>query len=46
MFVSTDGGAFGALGAARFAAHVAAPREDALAVVSLDALAAPAGRAS
>ena len=38
VFVSTDGGAFGALGAARFAEH-SPYRSDALAVVSLDAIA-------
>ena len=37
-FVSTDGGAFGALGAARFAEH-SPYRSNALAVVSLDAIA-------
>jgi aminopeptidase YwaD len=38
VFVSTDGGAFGALGAARFAEH-SPYRSDALAVISLDAIA-------
>lgn len=38
VFVSTDGGAFGALGAARFAAR-SPYRENALAVISLDAIA-------
>jgi hypothetical protein len=38
VFVSTDGGAFGALGAARFAEH-SPYRADALAVISLDAIA-------
>ena len=38
VFVSTDGGAFGALGAARFA-ESSPYRENALAVISLDALA-------
>ncbi len=38
VFVSTDGGAFGALGAARFAEH-SPYRTDALAVISLDAIA-------
>lgn len=37
VFVSTDGGAFGALGAARFA-QTSAYRDDALAVISLDAI--------
>lgn len=37
VFVSTDGGAFGALGAARFAA-TSPYAEDALAVISLDAI--------
>jgi hypothetical protein len=37
VFVSTDGGAFGALGAARFAER-SAYRDDALAVISLDAV--------
>ena len=37
VFVSTDGGAFGALGAARFA-EVSAYRDDAVAVISLDAI--------
>ena len=37
VFVSTDGGAFGALGAARFA-ETSSFRQDALAMVSLDAL--------
>jgi hypothetical protein len=40
VFVSTDGGAFGALGAARFAER-SSYREDAVAVVSLDAIAGP-----
>lgn len=40
IFVSTDGGAFGNLGAARLAAD-ADLREDVLAVVSLDALGGP-----
>ena len=40
VFVSTDGGAFGALGAARFA-ESSPYREDALAVISLDAIAGP-----
>ena len=40
VFVSTDGGAFGALGAARFA-ESSLYREDALAVISLDAIAGP-----
>ena len=38
VFVSTDGGAFGALGAARFA-ESSSYRNDALAVISLDAIA-------
>ena len=38
VFVSTDGGAFGALGAARFAEH-SRYRSDTLAVISLDAIA-------
>ena len=38
VFVSTDGGAFGALGAARFA-ESSPYRDDALAVISLDAIA-------
>ncbi|MBA2332967.1 MAG: M28 family peptidase [Actinobacteria bacterium] len=38
VFVSTDGGAYGALGAARFAA-ISRFRNDAVAVVSLDAIA-------
>jgi hypothetical protein len=38
VFVSTDGGAFGALGAARFA-ESSPYRENALAVISLDAIA-------
>jgi hypothetical protein len=38
VFVSTDGGAFGAIGAARFA-ESSPYRDDALAVVSLDAIA-------
>ncbi|MGZ8782176.1 MAG: M28 family metallopeptidase [Gaiellaceae bacterium] len=38
VFVSTDGGAFGALGAARFA-ESSTYRENALAVINLDALA-------
>jgi hypothetical protein len=38
VFVSTDGGAFGALGAARFA-ETSAYRNEALAVISLDAIA-------
>ncbi|NUT55321.1 MAG: M28 family peptidase [Thermoleophilia bacterium] len=38
VFVSTDGGAFGALGAARFA-ESSRYRDDALAVISLDAIA-------
>jgi hypothetical protein len=38
VFVSTDGGAFGALGATRFAEH-SPYRGDALAVISLDAIA-------
>ncbi len=38
VFVSTDGGAYGALGAARFAA-TSRYREDVVAVVSLDAIA-------
>jgi hypothetical protein len=38
VFVSTDGGAFGALGAARFA-ETSAYRDNALAVISLDAIA-------
>jgi Peptidase family M28 len=38
VFVSTDGGAFGALGAARFA-HGSPYRDDALAVLNLDAIA-------
>ena len=38
VFVSTDGGAFGALGAARFAGD-SPSRRDALAVISLDAIA-------
>jgi hypothetical protein len=38
VFVSTDGGAFGALGAARFAEQ-SRYRNDALAVISLDAIA-------
>lgn len=42
VFVSTDGGAFGALGAAHFAAS-SSYRDDALAVISLDAIAG-AGR--
>ena len=42
VFVSTDGGAFGALGAAQFAAS-SSYRDDALAVISLDAIAG-AGR--
>ena len=42
VFVSTDGGAFGALGAARFA-ESSPYRESALAVISLDAIAG-AGR--
>jgi Peptidase family M28 len=42
VFVSTDGGAFGALGAARFAA-TSAYRNDALAVISLDAIAGSHG---
>ena len=37
VFVSTDGGAFGALGAARFA-ESSPYRDDALAVISLDAI--------
>jgi hypothetical protein len=37
VFVSTDGGAFGALGAVRFA-QTSAYRDDALAVISLDAV--------
>ena len=41
VFVSTDGGAWGGLGAARFAAE--APYDDLLAVVSLDAPAGLAG---
>ena len=40
VFVSTDGGAFGALGAARFA-ESSRYRENALAVISLDAIAGP-----
>src|ERR671912_522384 len=40
VFVSTDGGAFGALGAARFA-NSSPYRENALAVISLDAIAGP-----
>ena len=40
VFVSTDGGAFGALGAARFA-ESSPYRENALAVISLDAIAGP-----
>jgi hypothetical protein len=38
VFVSTDGGAFGALGATRFA-ETSAYRDDAVAVISLDAIA-------
>ena len=38
VFVSTDGGAFGALGAARFA-ETSTYRNDALAMISLDAIA-------
>ena len=38
VFVSTDGGAFGALGAARFA-ETSAYRDEAVAVISLDAVA-------
>jgi len=40
VFVSTDGGAFGALGAAQFA-ESSPYRENALAVISLDAIAGP-----
>ncbi len=40
VFVSTDGGAYGALGAAQFAAN-SPYRDNALAVVSLDAIAGP-----
>ena len=43
VFVSTDGGAFGALGAARFAQH-SPYRSNALAVISLDAIAGPEPR--
>lgn len=42
VFVSTDGGAFGALGAARFA-ESSPYRENALAVISLDAIAGSGG---
>jgi peptidase M28-like protein len=42
VFLSTDGGAFGALGAARFAEH-SPYRDNAVAVISLDAIAG-AGR--
>jgi hypothetical protein len=40
LFVSTDGGAFGALGAAHFAAQ-APERADVVAVIDLDAIAGP-----
>ena len=40
VFVSTDGGAFGALGAARFA-ESSPYRDNALAVINLDAIAGP-----
>lgn len=42
VFVSTDGGAFGALGAAHFA-ESSPYRDDALAVISLDAIAGAGG---
>src|SRR5207237_818300 len=41
IFLSTDGGAFGNLGAAEFAAH-SPHRQDVVAVVNLDAIGAPA----
>ena len=40
LFLSTDGGAYGALGAAEFVAH-APERQDVIAVVDLDAIAGP-----
>src|SRR5207302_1328400 len=38
LFLSTDGGAYGALGAAEFAAH-APERQDVIAILNLDAIA-------